>query len=263
MMPISTNGHRLKFNLDQGIARITMAGPESQNAIDLGWCHSFAEATNICASDPSVKLVVLQAEGRFFSVGGDIDGFIANRGHLKAHVLQMANMFHTGIMRLYRGQAPVIAAVGGTAAGGGMSLALTADMVLARRSTQFVAAYTRSGLTPDGGLSWFLPRMVGIKRAFEIMSLNEPISAEAAQSLGIVTRVFDDAAFDSGVEEIIGKLSQMSAPALAGLKRLLVQSPTASLAEQFDAEADQVSTIAASPETLAILDAFLARRTKR
>lgn len=262
-MSINKNGHRLKFSLDGGIARITMAGPESQNAIDLGWCESFAEATNICASDPSVRVVVLQAEGRFFSVGGDIDGFIANKAHLKSHVLRMANMFHTGIMRLYRGAAPVVAAVGGTAAGGGMSLALSADLVLMRRSAQLVAAYTRSGLTPDGGLSWTLPRMVGTKRAFDIIALNDPITADAALALGLVSRVYDDAAFDAGVADVVNKLAGMSAGALAGMKRLLAQSPNNSLAEQFDAEADQISQTASSPETLAMLDAFLAKRQKR
>jgi 2-(1,2-epoxy-1,2-dihydrophenyl)acetyl-CoA isomerase len=182
------SGKRIDFSKANGIARICLTAPERRNAIDLDWCHAFSEAAIACASDDGLKCVLLSAEGDFFSVGGDIDGFLANRDHLRAHVLQMASLFHLGITRLHHGPAPVISAVNGMAAGGGLSLALIADMVLAKRSAKFVSAYTKSGLSPDGGLSYNLPRMVGTRRAFEIMALNPVLSAEAALDLGIVTR---------------------------------------------------------------------------
>jgi len=253
-------GKRIAFSKANGIARIKLAAPERRNAIDLDWCHAFSEAAIACASDDALKCVLLSAEGDFFSVGGDIDGFLANRDHLRAHVLEMASLFHLGISRLHHGAAPVISAVNGMAAGGGLSLALIADMVLAKRSAKFVSAYTKSGLSPDGGLSYNLPRMVGTRRAFEIMALNPVLSADAALDLGIVSRVFDDAEFEQEVEAIVQTLAGMPLGVLSAVKRLLAHSPNASLQQQLDMEADQVSRLAASPATLSVLEAFLSRR---
>ena len=253
-------GHRIELELRDGVARLTNITPDGRNAIDLGWCHSFSSMARRCASDASVRVVVLQSHGDFFSVGGDIDDFIANRSRMPGHANEMANHFHSGIQLLVRGRAPVIAAVRGTAAGGGMSLALSTDIVVASRSARFITAYTRSGLTPDGGLSWVLPRIVGAKRAFDLLALNDPVDAEQALALGMVSRVCDDAEFDTTIESIIARLLAMSPAALAGLKRLMAASPGSTLAQQFDNEAEAIGEVLTRPETDALLDAFVARR---
>lgn len=257
------NDQRISLSIKDGIARLVMTGAARRNAVDLQWCREFAEATIACAADESIKVVVLSAEGDFFSVGGDIDNFIANRAHLRPHVLEMASLFHLGIMRLHQGAAPVISAVNGMAAGGGFSIALLGDIVLAKRSARFVAAYTNSGLSPDGGLTYNLPRLVGIRRAFELMALNTPLSAEQALDLGIITRVFDDASFEADVEAIVQQVAAMPVGALPALKKLMAASLDSSLQQQLDREAESVARLAASPATLEVLDAFLRRRTKR
>lgn len=253
---------RIDFSRKDGVARITLANPGRRNAVDLAWCKAFAEAAMACAADDGLKCILLAAEGDFFSVGGDIDDFIANRDHLRSHVLEMASLFHLGITRLHHGAAPLVAAVNGMAAGGGFSLALTADIVLAKRSARFASAYTKSGLSPDGGLSYNLPRLAGMRRAFEIIALNPILDAETALDWGLITRVYDDAAFADAVEQVVQTLAAMPSGTMAAVKRLLAKSPDASLQQQLDAEADQVSRLAASPATLDVLQAFLSRRSK-
>ena len=149
------------------------------------------------------------------------------------------------------------------AAGGGFSLAMSGDIVIASRRARLVSAYSRSGLTPDGGLSWLLPRIVGVRKAFELMALNETLDADRAFALGLVTRVCDDEQFDDTVAAVVAQLQAMSAPALAGLKKLLALSPASSLAEQFDHESATMADTLDCPETGAMLDAFLARRQNK
>ncbi|WP_428248523.1 enoyl-CoA hydratase/isomerase family protein [Ferrovibrio sp.] len=257
------NGQRINLSITDGIARLVMAGAARRNAVDLQWCREFSEAAIACAADDSIKLVVISAEGDFFSVGGDIDNFIANRTHLRPHVLEMASLFHLGIMRLHQGPAPVISAVNGMAAGGGFSIAILADIVLAKRSARFVAAYTSSGLSPDGGLTYNLPRIVGARRAFELMALNPVLSADQALELGLVTRVFEDASFEANVETVVQQVAAMPAGALPALKKLMASSLDNTLQQQLDREAESVARLAASPATLDVLDAFLRRRNKR
>lgn len=252
--------HRLECVVADGVARLTMAAPDARNAIDLGWCQSFAHAARECTADPSVRVIVLAAQGEVFSVGGDLDHFISARTRIRAEAYEMTQLFHAGLQRLVQGVAPVVTALRGVAAGGGMSLAMAGDIVIASRKAKLVTAYTRSGLTPDGGLSWRLPRIVGARKAFELLALNETLNADQALALGLVTRVVDDDTFEESVESVVSQLVGMSPAALAGLKRLMAASPNNSLAEQFDQESETIADTLDRPETQAMLDAFLARR---
>jgi 2-(1,2-epoxy-1,2-dihydrophenyl)acetyl-CoA isomerase len=253
-------GHRLECEIADGVARLTMAAPAVRNAIDLGWCRSFAHAARECTADGSVRVIVLAAQGDVFSVGGDLDYFISARGRIRAEAYEMTQLFHAGLQRLVQARAPVVTAIRGMAAGGGFSLAMSGDLVVASRKARFVTAYSRSGLTPDGGLSWWLPRVVGARKAFELLALNETLDADQALSLGLITRVFDDSDFESGLASVVAQLASMSPVALGGLKRLMASSPSNSLAEQFDDESAVMADTLDRPETQAMLDAFLARR---
>ncbi len=253
-------GHRLDYRVQDGVARITMAAPEARNAVDLGWCRSFAEVTRDCSADESVRVVVLDAQGDVFSVGGDLDHFISARSRIRAEAYEMTQLFHAGLMRLAQGRAPVVSVVQGMAAGGGFSLAISGDLVIASTRARFVTAYSRSGLTPDGGLTWLLPRIVGTRKAFELLSLNETLDADKALALGLVNRVCEHEALEATVSEVVNQLSKMSQSALAGLKRLMALSPASSLAEQFEHESSMMADNLCRPETAAMLDAFMARR---
>jgi 2-(1,2-epoxy-1,2-dihydrophenyl)acetyl-CoA isomerase len=251
--------NKIDLRIANGIARITLDDPENHNTVDAGFTRELAQAAIRCETDPTVKVVVLAANGPVFSFGGDLKEFIAKRDVIQAHIREMTAYFHNAILTLSRMSAPVIAAVNGMAAGGGFSLVCMSDMAIAKRSAKFNFAYTRSGLTPDGGATYFLPRLVGPQKAFDIMATNPTLTAEQAQELGIIARVVDDHDFEAEVERVVERLMALPSEALPRLKGLLRTSLNASLEQQFEHEAKSISEIAATAETLATLEAFLKR----
>ncbi len=254
------SGTRIRHEVKDGIARLTLCAPHNRNAVDSTFCREFAEVALTVAADPSVVVALMQAEGDFFSVGGDFKDFLAHKDGLERHVLDMATHLHIGIARLRRAPAPLVVAVNGTAAGGGFSLVLGADIAIAKRSAKLVSAYTRSGLTPDGGGTYFLPRIVGLKRAFDILATNPTLSADEALSLGILSRVVDDDAFEAEVEALVQRFAATPRHALHGLKRLLRESEGRSLEQQLSLEAESIAATASNPATITALEAFLAKK---
>lgn len=250
---------RLKLETADGIARLTLANPERRNAIDLEFLRDFASAALDIQCDASVRVVVMRAEGPIFSVGGDLAEMVENRHRAERHVLEMAATFHLGIERLQASPAPLVAALGGTAAGGGFSLILGADLVIAARSAKLVAAYTKSGLTPDGGATWFLPRIVGRQKAFEIMAMNPVLSAEDAAALGLVARIVEDDALDAEAMKVATQLAALPSDALGVLKRQLRASPDNGLADQLAIEASGIARATAQPDVQAALAAFFTK----
>jgi len=228
-----------------GLARLRLAEPGNRNAFNLAFCRAFAQkALDVAAASPAA--ILIEAEGDAFSVGGDIAEFLAERARIERHVLELASLFHLGIARLHGTGAPILVAVNAIAA----------------RSAKLVAAYTSSGLTPDGGGTWFLPRLVGWQKAFEILALNPVLSAEEAQHLGLVTRVVEDADFPEAVEALAQSVAAMPSGALVALKRLMRQGADSGLDAALDAEAGSIARQAAHPATLERLDAFMARSRK-
>jgi 2-(1,2-epoxy-1,2-dihydrophenyl)acetyl-CoA isomerase len=207
--------------VENGVARITLNDPGNRNSTTARSAEAFARVTRIAANDTSVRVILLTGKGAFFSVGGDIGEFLEHEADLSAHIAILTDYIHAGIRHLTRAPAPVIVGLNGIAAGGGVGIMLTGDFIIAKRSARINAGYTRSGLTPDAGLSWFLPRLIGHARAFEVVALNEFLSAEAAQDLGIVNRVVDDEAFDIEIEAMASRLARMAPGVLGDAKRLL------------------------------------------
>ena len=145
------NGERIRLTIADKVARITFVNPAKYNAMDQKFCHEFGQAALACEIDTTIQAIVIQAEGDVFSPGGDITDFVAHKDHVHGHVLDMATQIHIGVLSLRRAPAPVIAAVNGMCAGGAFSLIAGADVVIAKKSAKFNAAFTRSGLTPDAG----------------------------------------------------------------------------------------------------------------
>ena len=172
----------------------------------------------------------------------------------------MATWFHLAITVLNRLAVPVVCAVNGMAAGGGVSLALMSDLTIATRSARFNLAYTRSGLTPDGGASWFLPRLVGAQRAFDIMALNPTLSADEAAAYGLIARVIDDEDFEAEVERLIVQLLAAPSRAVGRAKHLLRQSLVNGLESQLELESGSIAAQLGMAETVAALEAFFAAR---
>ena len=255
-------GQRIRFSIAEGVARIVLANPANRNAVDTTFVQELAAVAVRCEAEAGLRAIVMSAEGEYFSVGGDLRSFLAHREAIGEHIRATATTFHTGILALRRAAAPVIAAVGGTAAGAGFSLVCGADLVVASEAARFVSAYTGSGLTPDGGGTYFLPHIVGRRVAFDLMATNRMLSAAEALSLGIVSRVVAPDALDAAVETLVGELLAQPEGALAGLKALFRRGEDEALAVQLRAEADSIARLAASPATLARMEAFLARKPR-
>jgi 2-(1,2-epoxy-1,2-dihydrophenyl)acetyl-CoA isomerase len=252
-------GKRIEVRIEDRVARIILAAPERRNAIDLAFCEAFAAAGVECAATPGLAAILVQSSGDIFSVGGDIDDFIAHEADIEKYVYRMSSIFHVGVTALARADAPLIVAVRGTVAGGAISLMAGADMAVAAQSTRICAAFTRSGLTPDGGATYTLTRLVGYQRAFDILATNPVLTGEEAVKLGLACRLFADADFDSELCALLEKMRSMPAAALWHLKRLMRQGMGASLEEQLASEARAIAASAGRPATMMQLKAFLER----
>lgn len=251
---------RIDFTRKHGVARITIANEAASNALDHRFCREFASVALEAVADKETKAVLVQGRGKAFCVGGDLRDFLSQRHRMHAHVLDMATHFHTAIIQLRNGPAPLIIAVNGLAAGGGFSLVLNADMAIAKRSAKLVAAYSRTGLSPDGGGTWFLPRLVGLQKAFELFATNPTLTADEALQLGMLSRVVDDDSFNAEVEKLVESIVASPPGALAALKKLLRSSASASFEQQLVLEGELIAECASRPTTIANLDHFMAER---
>jgi 2-(1,2-epoxy-1,2-dihydrophenyl)acetyl-CoA isomerase len=249
------------LSVEGGVARLTLARPEAGNALDPALARALRDAAS--SLDDRVRVVVLRAEGRAFCVGGDL-AFMRDCGdEVTAGVYGLASDFHAALEALARLDAPVITAVQGVAAGGGMSMAIAGDLVVAAESAWFTMAYTAAGLSPDGGSTWTLPRLVGVRRATELMLLNERLSAAQALELGLVSRVVPDAELEAAVDDLASRLAAGPTGAYGEVKRLLRASWAASFEDQLAAETDAISSRAGSPDGREGIGAFLEKRAPR
>ncbi len=242
-----------------GVARIVLDDPAKRNAVTARSSAAFLAAARRAVNDSDVRVIVLTATGDFFSVGGDIGEFMANEHALSQHLEVLTDNIHGGIRHLVDAPVPVVVGLNGIVAGGGVGMMLAGDVIVAKRSARIASGYTRSGLTPDAGLTWHLPRLLGHARAFEILAFNEFVSAEQALPLGLVSRVVDDDQFEAELETVIEKLNGSVGRVLGDTKRLLRQSPDAAFEAQLDAEAQAIAMRVGLPETVERLDAFARR----
>jgi 2-(1,2-epoxy-1,2-dihydrophenyl)acetyl-CoA isomerase len=250
----------VEFRARDGIARIRLDRPAQGNALDLAAADALGAAAAAAANDPSVRCVVLIGTGRFFCTGGDVASFAAadRRG---AFVKDLAEAVHRAVMTLATMAKPLLVAVNGPAAGAGFGLALLGDLVIASDAAHFTSAYSAIGLTPDGGLSWSLPRLAGLRRAQELIITNRRVGAAEAVDIGLVTRTVPAADFEGEIDRTAALLVAAPTAALGAIRALLAASATTSLALQLDAEAVSIGRAADSDEGREGVDAFLTKRS--
>jgi 2-(1,2-epoxy-1,2-dihydrophenyl)acetyl-CoA isomerase len=240
------------------IARITLNRPDVGNALDLEMAMALREAAEgLPGSD--VGAVIVSGAGKAFCAGGDLN-YMREADEVGDAVLRLASQLHGALETLAALDAPVISAVRGAAAGGGMSLAIASDIVLAAESARFTVAYTAIGFSPDGGSSWTLPRLVGRQKAAELMLLNDRLDAAAARDLGLVARVVPDDALDDEAGALARRLADGPTRAYGAVKRLLRESATRGFAEQMTEEARTIAALAAAPDGREGVAAFLEKR---
>jgi 2-(1,2-epoxy-1,2-dihydrophenyl)acetyl-CoA isomerase len=248
------------FDVRDGIARITLNRPEAANSINLEMAKDLMHAVLHCDEDPKIRAVILSGQGNLFCAGGDLKAFAAQGRHLPYYIKETTTYLHGAISRITRMAPPVVAAVDGFAVGAGMSLAIACDMVIAAQSARFNVAYTRVGLTPDGSLSYFLSRFIGLKRALELTLTNRMISAQEAFDWGIVNRVVPDGELLPQTNALATQLAAGPPKALGAAKRLLHGGWTETLETQMELESETIARIARTLDTQEGISAFLEKR---
>ena len=250
----------LGFETTGPVARITLNRPQAANGFNAQLMRELADVAGCCDADRRIKVVILTGSGRFFSAGGDLKGMAEAGDARGAYVKRLADDLHLATSRFAHMDAVLIVAVNGTAAGGGLSLAISGDLVIAARSAHFNMAYTRAGLSPDGSSSYFLPRLIGLRRAQELMLTNRTLSAAEALDWGLITEVVDDDALQARADALAAQFAIGARGANAQVKKLLLATWGQGLEGQMEMEARAVSGCADSAEGREGIDAFIAKR---
>lgn len=240
-----------------GVGWITFTNPDAGNALTPEMADQFSAALRNASHD-DVGVVVVQAQGRYFSVGADIRGF-TGADVFDDYVIDLATHGHRIIAELTRSDAVVVSVVQGTAAGIGFPIALAADLVIAADTAQFTLGYTRIGLTGDGGTG-LLARSIGLHRALRLALLNDVLTAEEAYAEGLVARVFPAAELEVRVEEFVARLAGGSRSAQAGIKRIIRTAATNDIESQLALEARTITEAARHPDAREGITAFLEKR---
>jgi len=250
----------LIFEVKDGLAHLTLNRPKAANSLNRDLVRELLETATICAEDSSIRAVLVTGTGRFFCAGGDLKTFAGAEGEISKLVAEVADTLHAAIAKFARMNAPIVAAVNGPAAGAGMSLVCMTDIALAGESAIFNMAYTAAGLAPDGSSTYFLPQVVGIRRAKELMLTNRTLSASEAHAWGIIERVVPDDDLMAEAEKLARSLANGPTLAFGAVKKLLLAGNNTQLEDQLDAE---TSAIASMTETSDGREGVAAFREKR
>ncbi|WP_432559117.1 enoyl-CoA hydratase/isomerase family protein [Granulicoccus sp. GXG6511] len=245
------------YECRDAVGWITLANPDGGNAFNFEAADALAAAVRRAVHE-RVKVIVLRAEGRFFSVGGDLTGF-TDAASFPDYLNDLATAGHRIIAELTRSDAIVVSVVQGTAAGIGFPIAMAADLVLASDAAKFTLGYTKVGLTGDGGTG-LLARSLGLHRTLRLALLNDVLTAAEAHSAGLVARVFPAAELESAATEIIAGLAAGSRGAQAGIKRVIRAAMTDDVETQLAREARTMTSAAHDPDSVEGITAFLAKR---
>ena len=249
------------------IATLTLNRPDALNALDPAMMDALVQETAALSADANIRCVVIRGAGKHFMAGGDIHHFAAQLElpptERQRGFTDLIARLHAAIEQLYRMPQPVLASVHGAVAGFGLSLMCACDLAIAAQDAYFTAAYRHLGLTPDGGLSYALPRLVGGKKAMEILLLGERFGADEALRLGLVNRVVPAAELGRATAAMATALACGPTLATRNGKRLLRQSPSQSLSEQLDAEGKSFGACAATGDFVEGVRAFLEKRAPR
>ncbi|MEH2588975.1 enoyl-CoA hydratase-related protein [Bradyrhizobium sp. AZCC 1721] len=249
------------LDIADGVATLRLNRPDQGNAINPDMADDLLEAATLIAENASVRAVLIAGIGPNFTVGGDLAVFAGTkRDELPNRLRRMIDSYHLAIERLTGIDAPVVAAVRGGAGGGGLGLLYAADIVVAADDARFALGYGALGLTADGGNTWFLPRMVGMRRAQELFLLNRRLTGQEALEFGLVSRLV---ASDAVEAEAAGLAMQLAAgPTLAygAVRRMLRQSFETGLSNQLDAEKESIVAASCSDDAGEGIAAFVAKR---
>ena len=251
----------LLFEVADRVATITLNRPQSYNALDPLMARELMDASIRCDEDPAIRCVVLTGAGdKAFCAGGDLRSFKADPRGLPSTVKEVTAHLHAAVSRFSRMNAPIIGAINGVAAGAGLSLAASVDLAIAADTARFVSAYTAAGLSPDGSSTYFVPRLIGLRRYLEFAMTNRSLTAQEAAEWGIVNNVVPAAALKDEVMTLARQLADGPTAAYGRLKQLAHNSFAETLESQMELEARLVADCVRGADGREGVDAFLSKR---
>ncbi|MFN3852858.1 MAG: enoyl-CoA hydratase/isomerase family protein [Phreatobacter sp.] len=242
------------------VALIRLNRPRQLNVLDPALGRGLVAAVGAAAADDGIRAVVLAGGGRSFCAGGDLSVFHADPDRAPEAAGELIDLFHTALRGIALMPKPVIAAVQGPVAGGGFSLAVACDLVVAAEDATFLAAYTKLGTSPDGGLTWSLTQLIGRRRALDLILTNRRLDAATALAWGLVNAVVPPGTQESEALALADALATGSAGATAAVKRLVGEAAGQSFDAQLDAERAAFVARAATADFREGIAAFVARR---
>ncbi|MEH2477914.1 2-(1,2-epoxy-1,2-dihydrophenyl)acetyl-CoA isomerase [Nitrobacteraceae bacterium AZCC 2146] len=248
------------FEIRDGVAHITLDQAERGNPFDRQFAAEFNQLATECSINPDVRSVLIDANGRFFSVGGDLNALAKDRGELAHFVSAATADLHMAISRFARMNAPVVVTVHALAAGGAVALLAGADFVLATPAAKFYAAFAGIGIISDSGGSYFLPRRMGSRRATQFLMLNETLTAQEAAETGLVNRIVAPETLAEEGRALAVRLAQGPTLAFGELKNLLIAGETETLEAQLENEARAMARVTRTEDAWNAMRAVLAKQ---
>jgi len=245
-------------NMENGVCTLTLNRPAVFNSFNQTMAFQLQEALDACAMDEQVRVVVIKGEGKAFCAGQDLAEATDPEGpELKSIVREHYNPI---ILKIRELEKPVIAAVNGVAAGAGANIALACDITIAKKSASFIQAFSKIGLIPDSGGTFFLPRLIGMQKALALMMTGDKVSAEEAEKLNMIYKVVEDEVFEEEITKFAENLAKMPTRGLGLTKKAVNLGLFNSLEDQLDVE-ERIQTEAGETDDFAEgVNAFLHKR---
>jgi len=251
----------VEFTVEGGLATLRMNRPEAHNAINATMAEELYEVAQRCANDPAIRAVLVLGNGKSFTVGGDL-AFLADtkEGELPGLLRAMTSPYHEALRIFSRLSVPIVAGVQGAAAGGGLGMMYCADIVLAADNLKIAMGFGAIGLSMDGANSWFLPRLVGMRRAAELYFEERVLDASEALEWGLVNRVVPLAELQAQALACASRLASGPTRAYGEVRRLYRESLSATLAEQLGAETEALCRAATTADATGAIASFVGKR---
>jgi 2-(1,2-epoxy-1,2-dihydrophenyl)acetyl-CoA isomerase len=250
----------LELDRSGAVARVTLSRPEAFNAVNLQMALELRDAMRQVEMDAEVRAVLLTGAGKAFCAGGDVASFHAALPAPEQLIKDIVLPLHDAVTIMTHMDKPVIAAVGGVVAGAGMGLAMAPDLAIASEGARFTMAYTGIGAAPDASTTFHLPRLVGLRRAMELVLENRVLSASEALEWGLVNRVVPDADLQSAATELAERLARGPTRAYGVARRLLHESFESSLSTQLTREGRALASMGSTADFAEGVSAFVSKR---
>jgi 2-(1,2-epoxy-1,2-dihydrophenyl)acetyl-CoA isomerase len=250
----------MRLEIAEGIARLTFTDTVRGNPIDGAFCDEMSEAAIQLSEDPAVRCVLIAAEGKVFSFGGDIGAFMGDLDGLPRNIKRWTTTLHSAVARLQRMDAPIVSAVHSVCAGGMSAFVAGSDIVVAADNARFVAAYAGIGYSNDAGSSIMYTRRMGIARTRKFLLMNETLAAADALAVGLVDEVVPVADLMPRAEAVARHLASGPTKAFGEMRRLLSSVEDQPLETQLELEAQALARSAATEDAREGLTAFWEKR---